>query len=441
MTRHLFTMWDGGGNVAPELAIARRLIARGHSVRVLGDPTLEVEVRAAGCGFSPWTTAPHRTSRTREGDVWRDYEARNPIEMLSGYLDTFLATPTPRWLADVLGELDQRPADVVVTDFGIPAALMAAEARGLPSAVLVPNIWMYPTPGIPPLGPGWMPARGPLGRLRDWAMRRVIDRLFRRALPHMERARASLGLPAVGSAHEQMLRADRMLVLTSPVFDFTSPHQPAHVRYTGPELGDPLWCAPWTSPWSADDRRPLVAVGLSSTFQDQVATMRNVVAALSSLEVRALVTLGEAIRPEEVPGSSNVVVVRSAPHSEVFRQATVVLTHNGHGTTMKALAAGKPLVCVPMGRDQNDTAARVVHARAGVRISPRASVATIRSAVRTVLEDPALARGAERLGRAIREREGCHDAVEELEALTAGRAVAADPPGAPASHTASHPVP
>lgn len=417
MTRFLFVTWDGGGNIPPELAIARRLVARGHEVRVLADPTLAREAELAGCAFSPWTTAPHRVSRAREHDVLRDYETSNPVQMIDRYLRDFLAGPTPRWLADVSGELDRHPADVIVADFGIPAALIAAESRGLPSAMMVPNIWMHPTPGIPPLGPGWMPARTFLGRARDAAMRAVMARVFARALPPLAEARRELGLPPVGSAHEQMLRADRVLVLTSPVFDFTSPAQPAHVRYTGPELVDPPWCAPWSPPWPASDRRPLVAVGLSSTFQDQVPLVRRIVEALGGLDVRGLVTLGEALDLGEVPARENVAVVRSAPHEQVFELASIVVTHGGHGTTMKALAAGRPIVCIPMGRDQNDTAARLVHAGAGLRLRPTASVGAIRAAVRTALDDTRLGEGAARLARAIRDREGCHDPVETLERL------------------------
>jgi UDP:flavonoid glycosyltransferase YjiC (YdhE family) len=35
---------------------------------------------------------------------------------------------------------------------------------------------------------------------------------------------------------------------------------------------------------------------------------------------------------------------------------------------IKALAAGVPLVCLPMGRDQEDTAARVTLSGSGVRL-------------------------------------------------------------------------
>jgi len=39
----------------------------------------------------------------------------------------------------------------------------------------------------------------------------------------------------------------------------------------------------------------------------------------------------------------------------VFPLADLVITHAGHGTLMRALSHGLPLVCLPMGRDQNQT--------------------------------------------------------------------------------------
>src|SRR5262249_57931250 len=46
--RFLLCMWEGGGTVPPELGLARKLIARGHAVDVLGDPTIEAEAKQIG---------------------------------------------------------------------------------------------------------------------------------------------------------------------------------------------------------------------------------------------------------------------------------------------------------------------------------------------------------------------------------------------------------
>jgi UDP:flavonoid glycosyltransferase YjiC (YdhE family) len=109
--------------------------------------------------------------------------------------------------------------------------------------------------------------------------------------------------------------------------------------------------------------------------------------------------------------------VRSAPHSEVLKQAAAVVTHAGHGTVIKTLAAGVPQVCLPLGRDQLDNAARVDHHGAGLRLKPKADAATIARAVERVIDDPSFAQNARRLAAAIADDLTEDRAVEELEEL------------------------
>ena len=145
--------------------------------------------------------------------------------------------------------------------------------------------------------------------------------------------------------------------------------------------------------------------------------LRRAAAALAALPVRGLVTAGPELAPSQLPAAPNVTVVRAAPHGQVIPQAAAVVTHCGHGTVMKALSAGVPLVCLPMSRDQLEVAARVVALGAGVRLRPGASSAAIARAVRTVLEDPSYRAAARRMARTLAEEARTDRAVAELEDL------------------------
>lgn len=68
---------------------------------------------------------------------------------------------------------------------------------------------------------------------------------------------------------------------------------------------------------------------------------------------------------------------------------------------MKALAAGVPLVLLPHGRDQADTAVRVSARGAGVIVKRSAGVDGIAKAVRRVLENHSYRTMAQRLGETI----------------------------------------
>jgi UDP:flavonoid glycosyltransferase YjiC (YdhE family) len=104
----------------------------------------------------------------------------------------------------------------------------------------------------------------------------------------------------------------------------------------------------------------------------------------------------------------------------LFGEADVVVTHAGMGTVTRALCSGVPLVCVPMGRDQLDVAARVVYAGAGVRLRPSAKPAAIRAAVERVAGDPRFAAAARNVGARMNADAEAGMAVAELEALASG---------------------
>jgi MGT family glycosyltransferase len=408
----LVALWDGGGTVPVEIGVVRRLVARGHTATVLADPTIEADARAAGAEFRSWDRGPHRRSSAPEDDLIRDWEVRTPPGLLARLSERVITGPAGAYAADVRAALAARPADAVVASGPVLGALVGAESMGVPAVALSANIYSRPAPGIPPFGSGLPPARGRLGRMRDTALNALASRLWNRHLPPLNTARAELGLEPLSEVWAQWDRAARVLVLTSPAFDLPAV-LPDNVRYVGPVLDDPVWAGECVLP-PGDE--PLVVVGLSSTFMRQADVLRRIVAALDTLQLRAVVTTGPALDPAEVPGTPKVEVLRAAPHAQLFALADVVITHAGHGTLMKAMAAGVPTLCLPMGRDQGDNVVRAARHGAVVALKPSASRAKIAAAVRRLLDDPSYRDGARRLGEHVRRDAADGALVEEVEA-------------------------
>jgi UDP:flavonoid glycosyltransferase YjiC (YdhE family) len=161
----------------------------------------------------------------------------------------------------------------------------------------------------------------------------------------------------------------------------------------------------------------MVLVAFSTTFMGQTALLEKIIRAVTPLDVRVLVTVGPAIDPRALCAHPNVMVCASAPHSAVLPRASLVVTHGGHGTVIRALAHGVPLLCLPMGRDQSDNAARAVAIGAATSLSHRSNVGQIRQAIARSLADPKL-RSAARHARAKLASERVGDpAIAELESL------------------------
>ena len=241
-----------------------------------------------------------------------------------------------------------------------------------------------------------------------------MARLFDKGLDRLNEVRLANGLEPRSSVLENFERADRLLLMTSRAFEYEQFTPPPNVRITGPRLDDPAWAADWTPP-AGDD--PLVLVGMSSTFMDHADVLQRAATALGELPVRGFVTTGPAIPAGSIDAPANVTVVERAPHSEVLRRASAVVTHAGHGTVIKSLAAGVPVVAMPLGRDQLDNAARVVHHGAGLKLKPKASSEAIAAAVRRVLDEPSFRTNAERLAAAIASETARDLAAQELEEL------------------------
>lgn len=416
MSRFLFLLWDGGGNIPPQLGIARRLVARGHQVRVLTEPSLEPEVTAVGASFVALTRAPHRYDRSPDSDFVRDWEARTPIGEFARTRDRVMIGPAVRYAEDVLAELRRDPADALVTDWLLFGGALAGEAAKLPTALICHNPYMVSEPGRPAPGFGFKPATGAMARLRDEIFSRLLTRLFDRALPTLNSARRHLGLRDLDSAHQLFDHAGRVLVLTEERFDFLPRSRAANVVHVGPVLDEPAAMEPWYSPWPLRDQRPLVLVTASSYFQDPHQMLVTACAAVRRINARAVVTTG-AIDPATLPTGEDVVAARSLPHDQVLEQARAVVTHCGLGTVHRALVHGAPVLCQPIGRDQPDVAARVAAAGAGLRLPPNASVRRVANALTRLLSEPAFTKQAQATGARLRASAEGERYVNELEVL------------------------
>jgi MGT family glycosyltransferase len=418
VSRFLLATWDGGGVIPPELGLAAELVGRGHEVVVLSDDTVEQEATEAGATFTPWRRAPQARARDAERALIRDWEVKNPLAQVRQVGKLLFFGPASLHAADLSDAIGQCSPDVLIVDALLTGASAGAEHSGLPTAAVAPNVNMLRTPGVPPMGSGLRPRGGRVGRVRDAALHRLNEVLM--GTGTLNETRRELGLAPVGSLEQSIRRADRVIFLTSAAFDFPPTRPDPQVIYGGiPTPPSEREHVAWTPPWPPDGR-PAVLLSLSTTYMRQEDLLQRLVDALGQVGCHALVTTGPGMRSRplaRVP--SNVQVVESAPHGAVLPHVDLVITHGGHGTVVRALAGGVPVMVVPIGRDQPDNAARVLHHRVGVRASKRSSPEKLAAVVRRALADDALHENAREMAERLAPDIGAPTAVAALEDLAA----------------------
>ena len=418
--RALFTTYEGGGHVPPALMVGRRLQALGHAVRLVSDEATRTEAEREALDFQPWRRAPNRSAPASASDPLRDWKARTPVGVVRAVCDAVMCRPALDYARDTLETLEAFRPDVVVTQELLFGVMAAAEAAGVKLALLTGNLWCFPTrDDVPPFGPGFLPPRNRFEEGRERTTRAILKRLYDMGLDDLNRARASLGLKPLRHVLDQLKRADLVLLGTSAAFDYGRCAPPAPFAYAGPLFHVPAWSAA-TLPPELEGGAPLVLVSFSTTFQDQAAVIGRCVEALSRLPVRGVVTLGPALNPEDVASASNVAVLRSVSHDVLVPRCAAVICHGGHGTLLRPLMHGVPVLCLPMGRDQPENAARVTHAGAGLRLPSRASSHRVGAAIGRLLRDRSFGEAAKRLGRSIaREADGGEAAAAAIANLAA----------------------
>jgi UDP:flavonoid glycosyltransferase YjiC (YdhE family) len=287
--------------------------------------------------------------------------------------------------------------DLVVVDYAAAAGVDAAEALGLPFVVnnadllgVLPEELLPPAHGVPPTFSGRAAASiGRADRLTGPLRRRlsalVAERFVGRPLNALRRGR---GLPPRRFADR--LR-DRLVMVNSAFGLEHSRPLPPLIQMTGPMLadGEPLGgeLAAWL-----DEGGPVVYVSMGTLARPTDAFMATLVEALASDELRALWPMRPELRaalPAALP--ANLRVERWVPSQlAVLRHPRVraFVTHCGTNSVQESLAAGTPIVGVPMFGAQNDMAQRVVDAGVGVRLAKHlATPAELRAALARVMGD------------------------------------------------------
>src|SRR5579862_6863624 len=376
MAKILWLNWSGGGNLPPSLGIARILCERGHSVSFAGRPEMVERVERAGFRAIELTRAYEQVGRYP--NKWIPKAA------------SFLTSPAVA--EQIRGLLVAESPDLVIVDQMFPVALLEAARFGRPSvAVCHTCIW------------------------RGLEMWRHVFAMF-------ASLRAEAGFEPIPADLESLwMIQDKMIVTTPKALDEAPGElgQAHKLRHVGPSLERESHGVRVTLPWPDKDPTPLVLVSFSTMpEQGSVQKFQNAIDALAKLPVHGVVTVGDSVDPKALKPAANVVVFATANHDDLMRDAALVVTHGGHGTLMRALANGLPMVVMPgLASDQPVNAKAVEDWGVGRSLAGDATVDQIGAAIREVLTSPSYRAAARAISRLLIGIDGAANAADEVEAL------------------------
>lgn len=375
----LFSVRPFRGHLHPLIPLARAFRLAGHQVAVATAEDMAAVVTGAGLTWLPAGLNPRQ--------IWQAFPGEDSDY---GYL------PVKAKVADLLEiAVEQFPPDVVIREPTDLAPAIAAEVAGAVSVIY----------GL-----------GHFIPVRSWRILHADETIA--GLRREYGLREDPGL--------ESLYRDLYITVLPRLFEKIRPLPvPAmqRLRYAPWDGGDRAAGAALAGLPPPDPERPTVLVTLGTVYNTHSGLFSRFLEALADEPVQVICTLGEgADEAVSARAPGNVRFERYLPHSSILPGCQAMLCHAGFNTMLGCLSAGVPLVCVPLGSDQEYNARRIAVGGLGLWLrDDEASPERIREAMRRVLGEPAFAARARAFASDMGRRPGFPATIRRIEALAAAR--------------------
>jgi UDP:flavonoid glycosyltransferase YjiC (YdhE family) len=187
-------------------------------------------------------------------------------------------------------------------------------------------------------------------------------------------------------------------------------------------VGPLMWEPPFADVDLPPGDQPLVLIAPSTAQDPEQRLLTSALEGLAGEPIRVLASTNRKPLPRPVVPPANARLVEWLSYSRTIPQAALVVCHAGHGTVVRTLACGTPLLAVPHSGDMAENAARIDWAGVGVRLPWRLlSPRTLRLAVGRALREERFAVKAQALAAWARDHDGPTRAAELVEELAFSR--------------------
>lgn len=385
----VFSTLPASGHFHPLVPLARALKSAGHQVAFASAATFRESVERLGFEFLAAGSTPFGPPgmdpsqvQARQREMMRT--VLDPQAMAAHVSRLFLGEHVQQRAKEVVGVLEGWKPDLLVRDGTDFAACAAAERLGIPHASVQ-------------VGGGDL-TRSPMAAM-------IGERL--------DALRSAVGLPT-GDGLAMPKRYLNLAFAPRRFFDDLGPTtqylQLAVFDQSGAE----------TIPeWMNGVNGPLAYASLGTVFNKDRELLQTLIESFRELPLEVLVTVGRDVDPATLRTSPpKVHVERYVPQSLVLPRCSVAVLHGGYNSTLSGIAAGVPMVMVPVAADQPMNARRCAAMGLG-RVVPAVELSApeLRDAVNGVLADPSFRKNVQELRDEAAAQPPMEHAVALLEKL------------------------
>lgn len=399
------------GHTTALTTVGRRLLARGTDVRfalpALPRPPFRAPEIIGTAARLPDTIAAAGLRVVRLRPAYRSLAYGVVLPFTTGATELHVAarlfsSGAAHYVRALEAEIDADRADVVVADYLFFPAWLVAERRGLPFVAFYHSALPFSHEGHAPFA--------------------NADSLVRTLDSRLGRVRRELGLPpAPARMLERPYASHLNLLATAPALEGRDDDLGPRTRYVGPCTDGRV---EQTSDFPFAQLRAdafKVYVSLGTVFNGSPSRFLALVRGIASPGVQIVVSAGASYDAVVGLASDDVLVFRRVPQLAVLRAVDAVVSHGGNNTVNETLAAGRPLLVLPIGGEQEANARRVEAIGAGITLDrARLGPMHVREAFTRLRSTASFGERASRIAAAIDGMGGAEMAADLIDKVGRG---------------------
>lgn len=402
------------GHLNPMTTLGYELHQRGHKVTLVGTPSAEAKVLAAGLEFlaigeSTFPLGSMEKTLSELGSLSGLAALRFTVELFKQMTSVVLE--------EAPAVIQQAGIDLLLLDQTSFGASSVAQRLELPFISVCCALLLNREPNVSPVNTPWQYQPTWWARLRNRAGYKLIDRVTKPIAELLTDYRQTWNLSVLKSPTRDFSPLAQ-LSQQPPEFDYPRESLPDCFHFTGPYSNEASR-EPASFPFEKLTGQPLIYTSLG-TIQNRVLDIFKTIAeACQDLDAQVVMALGGGSTPEALPPlPGNPIVVGFAPQLELLQKATLTITHAGMNTVLESLSNGVPMVAIPIANDQPGVAARVAWTGTGEVVPLKGlNVADLRAAITKVLSEESYRQNALKLQTAIQAAGGVKKAADIVETV------------------------
>jgi MGT family glycosyltransferase len=400
----LFACVPADGHFYPLTPLAVYLQKQGYDVAWYTQDLYKEKIERLGIRYFPFERPPQLNQLNFETFFTERTKLKGKISKMRFDLEHIFVKRVTEYFEDIYELHKTFPFDMVVADILFAALPLIKKKLNVPAIAIGVIPVSEASKELPPSGLGMMPSYSFAGRIKQWLLQLVTDRMvFHRANKLFRSVLMANGVcPPEGNFFDMLYRSASLVLQNgTPGFEYPRSDLGKNIRFVGPLMSQR------SKQHLSFNLRPEYGQFAKKILVTQGTVEKNLnkilipaLEAFRNTDVLVIITTGGTgtAQLKEQYGDKNFIIEDFIPFDEVMAYCDVFITNGGYGGVLQGIRHGLPMIVAGVHEGKNEINARVGYFKLGINLHTETPTSLqIKNAVENILNSNIYAENVRKL--------------------------------------------